>query len=232
MSGVLQRFLGDGRVLFAIAAPAEWGAVAAGLGANAVQPRPWTAAALSSFIDGVLTGVGKANAAGAVARVLDPGRHRLVLSLGVAGALGQGGPAIGDAVCSTASIFADEGLETGEGFRTCAEMGFPLGEFQGNAVPPDAGLVGLLKPVCAAAGPVATVSTCSGTDARRDQVVARTGAIAEAMEGAAIGLVAARLGVPFAELRVISNTTGARSRQVWDLKRALGALTDLTRKLR
>lgn len=36
------------------------------------------------------------------------------------------------------------------------------------------------------------------------------------MEGAAVLLAAHRLGIPAAEIRVISNTTGDRDRQVWD----------------
>jgi hypothetical protein len=54
------------------------------------------------------------------------------------------------------------------------------------------------------------------------------------MEGAAVGLVAARFSdsfprraMPFAEMRVISNTTGDRGSQVWDMKQALVGLTEL-----
>ena len=47
------------------------------------------------------------------------------------------------------------------------------------------------------------------------------------MESAAVALAAARLGTPFAALRVISNRTGERSRQGWDMARAFSVLTDL-----
>jgi futalosine hydrolase len=60
----------------------------------------------------------------------------------------------------------------------------------------------------------------------------RTGAVAEAMEGAAVALVAHRLRIPMAEVRVVSNTTGSRPRQVWDLKGALARLSDLAAALR
>jgi nucleoside phosphorylase len=84
-------------------------------------------------------------------------------------------------------------------------------------------LVERLREVDGAAkvGGVATVSTCSGTDVLAARVCERTGAVAEAMEGAAVALVGARLGVAAGEVRVISNTTGERSRQVWDLPTAL-----------
>ena len=45
-----------------------------------------------------------------------------------------------------------------------------------------------------------------------------------AFEGAGLLHAARRLGVPAIELRVISNTTGDRDRQQWDLPAALEAL--------
>ena len=87
-------------------------------------------------------------------------------------------------------------------------------------------------------GAVATVSTCSGTGEGAEAARIRTGAIAEAMEGAAVGQAVARLSdlqprceAGFAELRVISNTTGDRSSQRWDLKGALAVLSDLVAEL-
>jgi futalosine hydrolase len=142
----------------------------------------------------------------------------------VAGALPGSGLEVGDVVAATACIFADEGVQTPERFMDCHAMGFPLGAFEGSAVPVDPRLLGVIRPLAKAAGPVATVSTCSGQNALAATVRERTGALAEAMEGAAVGLVAHRLGAPFAELRVVSNTTGDRPGQTWDLKGALARL--------
>ena len=57
-------------------------------------------------------------------------------------------------------------------------------------------------------GPTATGAQCSGTEAAAREIVRRTGAVAEAMEGAAVVHAARRLGTAGIELRVISNTTG------------------------
>ncbi|MBL8760188.1 MAG: futalosine hydrolase, partial [Phycisphaerae bacterium] len=76
-------------------------------------------------------------------------------------------------------------------------------------------------------GAIATVSVCSGTDELAAEIRSRTGAIAEGMEGAACGLVAARMGVRFAELRVVSNHTGRRDRQGWNLEGAFRRLGEL-----
>lgn len=214
-----------GRLLLAAAAPAEARTVAEALGSGiGAAARPWTLLELSPRFDLVVTGIGKANAAGAVARVLDLARHSGVLSVGVAGALPGSGLRPGAIILALACVYADEGLSTPDGFLNCAQMGFPLGDFSGGAVPADSGLAGRYRHLADAFGPIATVSTCSGTDALAEQVAARTGALAEAMEGAAVAQTALRLGVPAGELRAISNTTGDRARQVWDLPKALAAL--------
>ena len=114
-------------------------------------------------------------------------------------------------------------------------MGFPLGAFPGSAVPVNEELmreIGLaLSTMLPRVGPMATVSTCSGTDSLAAQVRNRTGALAEAMEGASVGLVAHRLGVPFGEVRIVSNTTGDRDRQRWDIKLALSKLSEVIGQL-
>lgn len=108
-------------------------------------------------------------------------------------------------------------------------MGFSLGDFAGNAVPVDQQLLEVLGDEFAI-GPIATVATCSGTDAAAAEVERRTGALAEAMEGAAVVHAALRLNVPAIELRTISNTTGDRARQRWDLAAGLEALGRAVRR--
>lgn len=236
------------RILLAVAAPAEVRAIFAGI-AHTDEPGPitgdWSLRTLNERLDLVQTGIGKANAAGAVARVLDPTRHAAVISLGVAGSLPtptHTPPAIGDIIIADACINADEGLRTPDEFVDCARMGFPLCPTtpggMGAAIAASPALVQMLKPLVSVTpagvthlASVATVSTCSGTDAQAREIATRTGAAAEAMEGAAIAQVAHRLAVPFAEIRVISNTTGDRARQVWDLPKALRVLTSIAARL-
>src|SRR5262249_12942439 len=113
-------------------------------------------------------------------------------------------------------------------------MGFPLVS-SGVAVPVSDSMLDWLQTSLSPAHPhtggIATVSTCSGTDAFATDVRDRTGAIAECMEGAAVGLVAERLGIPVGEVSIISNTTGDRNRQVWDLQKALHGLSRVIRML-
>ena len=220
--------------LLAVAAPGEAEAVLAGLGGvGGSLPEPWTTREIDDRLHLVVTGVGKASAAGGVAKAL-ASQYAGVLSLGLAGGLpaepgGAAGLAleVGEAVLADACHFADEGLISPEGFVSQSGLGFPACEGFGERVPTDAKWREALAPLACRVGGCATVSTCSGTDARAIEIARRTEACCEDMESAAVGLVAHRLGLPFACLRVISNQTGDRDRQGWEIDRALLGLARL-----
>jgi futalosine hydrolase len=179
----------------------------------------------------VTGGIGRTNAAAATtAALLEQGPFDAVISAGVAGALPDGDAAIGDTIVASACAYAEEGIVTPEGFSDIGALGFSLGDFAGNRVPVDERLLEALAGTFRT-GVIATVATCSGTDEQARRVVARTGAIAEAMEGAAVVHAARRLGVPAIELRTISNTTGDRAGQSWDLARGLDALASASGRL-
>jgi futalosine hydrolase len=238
---LLRREMSGGRLLLVIAAPIEVRAVLDGLGASP-DPLPalWQSRALEATtalgfvgVDVLHAGVSKANAAAAVARALragdGPSDHGAIVNIGIGGALpradGTGFTlSVGQVIVASRVEFGDEGILTDAGFQDVAAMGFPLDAPGACGFACDAGLVERLAPAGHLVGPIATVSTCSGTDALAREVAKRTGALAESMEGAAVGLVAARLGVPFVEVRAISNYTGARAAQQWDLQGALAAL--------
>ena len=179
----------------------------------------------------IVSGIGRTNAAAATTEAIikdDPFDY--VLSAGLAGSLpGAGaGLEIGDIVVATVCVYVEEGLHTPDGFQDMTGLGFSLGGFEGNAVPVDPNMLVVLDALFRT-GPIATVATCSGTDEAAREVVRRTGAIAEAMEGAAVVHAADRLGIPAGELRAISNTTGDRNNQRWDLPLGLSALGNAVR---
>lgn len=210
------------RVLLVVASPIEARAIL-----NGSELSPWTPHAVFPGLDVLMTGIGKANAAGAVGRCLDATKYDLVVNAGIAGTLAA--LPIRSTVVATFSIFADEGIQTPTSFLDCSAMGFPLGDFEGSAVPASPAALAWLRGFLehATFAPIATVSTCSGTDTLAAAIRGRTGAVAEAMEGAAIALVCKRLAVSFVELRIISNTTGDRARQQWDIKGALAELASV-----
>lgn len=229
MHHLLDQVLADRPCLLAVAAPKEVEAVLGSVGTPPQgAPAPWETVVCGSRLHMVRTGVGKANAAGAVARALAMHDYASVLSLGIAGALPHASPlGIGQSLLADPCILADDGLGRPAGFSSQSELGFPAHERLGERFAADAGLASVLAGAADRIGPCATVSTCSGTEALAQEVAARTGALAEDMESAAVGLVAARLGVPFASLRVVSNRTGDRDQQCWDLEAALSRLADL-----
>ena len=228
----LDPVLTAGRCLLAVAAPGEATAVLRGLGFDPSQvPAPWSSISLNERLGLLVTGVGKANAAGAVARAGGDGWSG-VLAIGIAGALpGERAPGVGQKALADACILADEGLGLADGFVPQSRMGFPAVEGVGERFESDPAWVDALRPVADVVGACATVSTCSGTDAAAAEIARRTGAVCEDMESAAAALAASRLGLPFACLRVISNRTGDRDRQGWDLDGAFSALARLVAML-
>ncbi|MHC4769960.1 MAG: futalosine hydrolase [Planctomycetota bacterium] len=184
---------------------------------------PAEAEAIGSLRDAavIVGGIGRTNAAAATTEAIL--RSAEAHGAGFGGSLPDSALALGEAVVASSCIYAEEGLAAPAGFLDMTGLGFSLGDFEGNTVPVDERLLQRLERRYRA-GPIATVATCSGTDASAREVVRRTGAIAEAMEGAAVVHAARRLGVAAIELRVISNTTGDRDRQQWDLPGALKVL--------
>ena len=172
----------------------------------------------------VAGGIGRTNAAVATtSTILTNDPFDLVISAGVAGSLPNSGLSIGDVVVGSSCVFVEEGLITPDGFQDMAAMGFALGYFSGNIVPVDVTLLDHLGGI-GVTGSIATVATCSGTDEQAQLIADRTGCVCEAMEGAAVVHAARIAGLPGIEIRAISNTTGNRDAQQWDLDLALKSL--------
>ena len=165
-------------------------------------------------------GVGPAAAAAGTARLLATGRFRAVVSAGIAGGFPGRAP-VGATVLGTRSIAADLGAETPDGFLPVEDLGF------GNSVQPaDPQLLKALAVALpeAIVGDVLTLSTVTGTAVTAERLARRfPDAVAEAMEGYGVAVAAA--GLPFVELRTISNPIGPRDRAAWRLKEAFTALS-------
>ncbi|GAA2707099.1 futalosine hydrolase [Micromonospora olivasterospora] len=210
-------------LLVVTAVPAEADAVRAGLANSALPSREVTVAPV---------GVGPAVAAAATARLLTlaeaAGRpYGAVVSAGIAGGF-AGRVAVGGTVLATRSVAADLGAESPDGFIPVDELGMPpelLGG--GTAVPADPQLLAALRAALPAAtvGAVLTVSTVTGTAASTQALADRyPDAVAEGMEGYGVAVAAAQAGLPFAELRTVSNPIGPRDRGAWRMREAFAAL--------
>lgn len=233
-------------VLVVIAAPTEVDAITRGLCGvrkaqeclSGAQMPLWTPIQVSSRFWVVRSGVSKANASGATAAALASrlGPWDAVLSMGIGGTL-RSNISIGDVVVTPFDVFADEGVGASgsDKFLPLAKLGF--GILQGSdAVPASPPVVAWLASVLdpqrnvtlprwgfhTAGG--ATVSTCSGSDHLANVISSRSGAAVESMEGACVLLAAHHAGIAAGQVRVISNTTGDRESQRWDLRSALSTL--------
>ena len=145
---------------------------------------------------------------------------------GFAGRIDVGGTAL-----ATESVAADLGADSPDGFLALSALGF------GPTVhATDPGLCDPLRKALpdATAGPILTVHTVTGTAEGTAAVTARhPTAVAEGMEGFGVATAAVAAGVPFAEVRTISNLVGPRDRSAWQVGPALAALTETftTRKV-
>ncbi|MBQ1027789.1 futalosine hydrolase [Micromonospora sp. C95] len=213
-------------LLVVTAVPAEAEAIQAGLADPTVAVLP--------------VGVGPAVAGAATARMLAlaelAGRpYRAVVSAGVAGGF-AGRVEVGGTVLGSRAVAADLGAESPDGFVPIDELGMPAELLGGGTVlDADPALLTALRTALPAAtvGPVLTVSTVTGTAASTDELVRRhPEAVAEAMEGYGVAVAASQAGVPFVELRTISNPIGPRDRDAWRMRDALTALTAAASALR
>jgi futalosine hydrolase len=205
-------------ILIAAAAPSECRAIAAGFGAE--PPPTGRLATLGEGVALLALGVGPMSAAESAGRCLAGGPWGSVLNLGIGGAYDTAGLDVLGVLLGDRTVPGDFGLTLHNELRSLETMGFgPMPDDSWQRCEP--ALVARLAPLADAIGPIATVASASGADERARAVQARTGALGEAMEGAAVNLACRRAGRGFVELRVISNLVGDRAAKPWRLAESL-----------
>jgi futalosine hydrolase len=180
----------------------------------------------------VETGMGGVNAAHALTCVLQAWRPALVLQLGIGGAYPESGLRVGDVGLASEENYGDLGVRTPEGWQSAELIGIPVlerGEHRYfNRLPLERVWVEAAGEVLAGvdwggddvgveSGSFVTVQECSGTDALGVERGGRFAAICESMEGAAVAHLCLLYGLPFLEVRGISNLVEDRRREAWDL---------------
>lgn len=187
-----------------------------------------------------VSGCDKANAALTLTALLQamwPAPDR-VLQVGIAGGFASLGPGRaakpGDLVLATQDAYSDTGSSSPQGWMSAKDLGLPIAEVggveRGGVFPLDPELVEWAAGMLEAAGhptvltgPFVTSSAVTGTPEEARVLAERWGAVAESMEGAAAAHVCALFGVPFLELRAISNVVGERDRSKWLIDQAVEA---------
>lgn len=175
-------------------------------------------------------GVGKCATAAGLARALAEasaaGRpFDAVVQVGIGGTYAGSFLPVGGVAVATSEHDLDFGVRYRHGWRGADDLGFPLvRESAPNAVPVDPDLSAWLSHRGRVpAVPFGTSDAVSGdldeADARRQ----RFDLAVESMEGSAAALTALSLGVPFAEVRGISNVAGQRDHATWEVRAAVQA---------
>lgn len=178
-------------------------------------------------------GIGKVNASIAATAMIERMQPQLVINTGCAGAYPGSGLAIGDLAVASEEILGDEGVITSGGWLDFRAMGLPMlvqGEkryFNEIPLSPDAVdralQLAARQGTTLASGCFITLSTCSGSLKRGEELVQRFGAIVENMEGAAVALTCLRYGIDCMEIRGISNQVEERDMKRWDIPAAVEA---------
>ena len=181
------------------------------------------------------TGIGKVNAAAITAAALSRVASGEVWNVGCAGAYCGSGLEVGDVLISDNCLLADEGILTRNGPAPLSEIGIPLVVKNGlafcDAFPAGESLGSAQKILSRSPfsdnafrlryGPSLTVGMTSGDLQTASARFHRFQALAENMEGGAIAQTCLLFGVPFLEIRGISNVAGEREKACWDLRAAV-----------
>ena len=199
-----------------------------------VGGRPWHSGRLRGrdvhLIEG---GMGAVNTAQALTCALQADLPDLVLQVGVGGGYPHTSLRIGDVALASEEVYGDLGVRTGAGWQPCELIGIPVwrdgkGEIF-NRFELDAELVSHARAAVAAeaeepaVGAFVTVQECSGSAELGRERGLRFEALCENMEGAAAAHVCAIYGVPFLEIRGISNRVEDRDIGSWDIPLAATA---------
>jgi futalosine hydrolase len=174
-----------------------------------------------------ISGIGKVNAAACTASLLAGCTPGLLISTGCAGAFPGSGLGVGDLAAATTEIYGDEGVLTPAGWASLELIGIPVAERDGRryfneiplAAPSAERAVTLANDLGIGIRPgrFLTVSTCSGTAARGEELQQRFDCICENMEGAAVAQTALRYGIDCLEVRGVSNLVEDRDLSRWDI---------------
>lgn len=178
--------------------------------------------ALGMQVKILCTGVGLVATSFSLTHTLADRAIDFVLNAGVAGAFNKD-LALGECVVVKQENFGDLGAEDHDEFLSLEALGLQAPGLMESLLLNDFDSVPFsldgLKKVKAIS--VNTVSGCAATIARRES---EFHADIESMEGAAVHYVCRQLGIPFLQLRAISNYVTPRNREAWELGKAVAAL--------
>jgi futalosine hydrolase len=221
------------RVLVVAATVAEINPLVTGLSRVAdAGPRVTRYHLAGRDVDVLVSGVGMVATAAWCSRLLSAERFDVALNLGVCGSFRTAiGP--GTVVHVVSDRLAELGAEDGDAFLTIQQMGllrdddvpFRGGRLVNDSPPPFAALASLR------AVDGITVNTVHGDEGSIARVTERFNPDIESMEGAAFMYTCLIHGVPFAQVRAVSNIVERRNRAAWKVDEAIAKLGAAARQI-
>jgi futalosine hydrolase len=180
-------------------------------------------------------GMGKVNAAHAATLLFTQFRPKSLILFGIGGAYPASGAEVGDVALAREEIAGDEGVLTLDGFKDTEYISIPLARAAGsnffNCFPASDMLLNRAQHAVTRVvdsgrihtGTFITLSTCTGTSNRAAELDTQYHGLCENMEGAAVAQVATLHGIPWIEIRGISNIVEDRDLNKWDIPLAAEA---------
>jgi futalosine hydrolase len=221
------------RVLVVAATSAEVGPLVAGLSrAASAGPNVARYQTAGRNIDVLVSGVGMVATASWCSRVLAGERFDVALNLGVCGSF-KTALEPGTVVHVASDRLVELGAEDGDAFVTIQQIGllgddefpFTRGRLVNASPPPIEMLTGLR------AVDGITVNTMHGEERSIARAIERFDPDVESMEGAGFMYSCLIHGVPFAQVRAVSNLVERRNRAAWRLDEAIVALNATARRI-
>lgn len=168
-------------------------------------------------------GIGQVNMAISLTRLLNAHTPTTVLLCGCGGSYPGSDLRIGDLALAKSEFFGDLGVATVDKFIPLEQLNLPqnpqLAPVTQQSFPLNPDLLKRAQKILpdAACGAFVTVNCCSSNPELSIELQQRSGGICENMEGAAVAQVCAEFDIPLLQLRGISNPTGTRDPQQWDI---------------
>jgi len=221
------------RILLVAATAQEWASVAYAETVRAGVTGHGSITLAGHAVDVLVTGVGMVATAAWCSRALAAAaRYDLAINVGVCGAFDRS-LSLGGVVHVVSDRLAEMGAEDGESFIPLDDLG--LSETGGapytrpeliNTAPPASAE---LKALPAVSG--ITVNTVHGRERTIAEVLERFAPQVESMEGAAFMYACMVAGLPFAQIRGVSNFVERRNRRAWRLSDAIGNVGAAARRI-
>ena len=173
----------------------------------------------------LITGVGGVATSFALTREVDRVRPDLVLQAGIAGCFT--GRRSGEVLVISEEVLADLGVWEDRAFKSLFDMkladkdGFPF--VDGRLVNPYNALIALTELLPVRGMTINEISTDAEKIRWHQQ---NTAAIVESMEGGPFHYVCLQAGIPFLQLRSVSNAVGVRDKTKWNIPLAIARLNE------